>query len=143
MQTTYTHRKSKTELATWSARAAAFLLDALLLLTLVGIADFFTFSSNDAVLLLKPERLLHLMLGWLYFAGTETCPCQGTVGKYLMNLRVTDDHGERISFRAATLRFFLRPASLVIIFFRILLGTFHNTSRTFHDKVAASRVVQR
>jgi uncharacterized RDD family membrane protein YckC len=145
MQTTYTQTKDKrkTELADLGTRLLAFSLDILLLLTLIGIADYFTFSSDDQAFLLKPERLLHLMLGWLYFAGTETCRSKGTLGKYLMHLRVTDSKGNRLSFRAATLRFFTRPVSVLFIILRILVSPNYSTRRPFHDRVAASQVVQR
>ncbi|WP_266202612.1 RDD family protein [Pontibacter kalidii] len=141
MQTTYTQSKEKTELADLSARLLAFALDVLLLLTLIGITDFFTFSSNDEALFLKPERLLHLVLAWLYFAGTETCRCQGTLGKYLMNLRVTGPKGERISFRAATLRFLLRPVAAVLVILRFLVGSDDRVRRAFHDRVAGTQVI--
>jgi len=141
MHSTYTRGKDKAELADMGSRLMAFALDVLLLLTLIGVTDYFTFSSNDAALLLKPERLLHLLLAWLYFAGTETCPCQGTLGKYLLNLRVTDARGERISFRAATLRFLLRPVTVVLVMFRFLMGTGYISRRTFHDRVAGTQVV--
>ncbi|MDX5436912.1 MAG: RDD family protein, partial [Pontibacter sp.] len=124
-------------------RVLAFSLDVLLLLTLIGIADYFTFSSNEAAFFLKPERLLHLLLGWLYFAGTETCYCQGTLGKYLMHLRVTNNRGERISFWAATVRFLARPVSAVLLLFRFLLGSDTNPRRTFHDRLTFSQVVER
>ncbi|AKD01988.1 RDD family protein [Pontibacter korlensis] len=142
MQTTYTQSRNKTELAELGTRLVAFLLDVLLLLTLIGVADFFTFSSDDSALLIKPERLLHLLLGLLYFAGTETCACQATLGKYLMHLRVTDHKGDRLTFKAAALRFFARPVSVVLFIFRVLVNMHNSTRRTFHDRITGSRVVQ-
>ncbi|WP_299758529.1 RDD family protein [uncultured Pontibacter sp.] len=141
MQTTYTQSKDKTELADLGTRLMALSLDVLLLLTLIGIADFFTFSSDDEAFLFKPERLLHLVLGWLYFAGAETCRCQGTLGKYLMNLRVTDSKGDRIDFRAATLRFLVKPVSAVLIVLRFLVGSDYSSRRPFHDKLADTQVI--
>ncbi|MCX2740016.1 RDD family protein [Pontibacter anaerobius] len=141
MHTTYTQSKDKIELADLGARLLAFSLDVLLLLTLIGIADYFTFSSNDDAFFMKPERLLHLLLGWLYFAGTETCPCQGTLGKYLMNLRVIGPKGGRIGFKAASVRFFARPVSAVLIALRFLVGSDYSNRRTFHDRLAGTQVV--
>lgn len=141
MQTTYTQTEEKTQLADLSARLLAFLLDVLLLLTLIGITDYFTFSSDDEAFFLKPERLLHLVLAWLYFAGSEVCPCQGTLGKYLLHLRVTGPKGKRISFRAATLRFMLRPVSVLVIVFRFLVGSDYSARLTFHDKLADTQVI--
>ena len=141
MQTIYTQSKYRSGLASLSTRLLAFGLDVLLLLTLVGIVDYFTFSSNEEAFLLKPERLLYVLLAWLYFAGTETCPCQGTLGKYLLNLRVVTPNGERIRFRAATLRFLLRPISALIIIFQFITSYGHSSRRTFHDKLAGTRVI--
>ncbi|ARS36212.1 RDD family protein [Pontibacter actiniarum] len=143
MQTTYTQSKNKAALADLGTRLMAFSLDVLLLLTLVAVTDFYTFSSNEQALLLKPERLLHLLLAWLYFAGTETCACQGTLGKHLMNLRVTDAAGDRLTIKAATIRFFARPVSALMLLFRFLTDSAYDSRRTFHDRLADSQVVER
>ena len=143
MRAFYTPSESKEELASLETRLVAFALDVLLLLTLVGLADFLTFSSDEAAILLKPERLLHLLLGWLYFAGTETCSCQGTLGKHLMHLRVTSESGGRISFRAASIRYFAKPLTLAVQLLRFLTDTGHISRSTFHDKLAKTKVVLR
>ncbi|RDV14661.1 RDD family protein [Pontibacter diazotrophicus] len=143
MQFTYTQQDKKTESASLWTRLAAFSLDVLLILTLIGIADFMTFSSNDEAFLLKPERLLHLLLGWLYFAGTETCPCQATLGKYLLHLRVTTTTNERINFKAATLRYFLKPITPVLLLKQYLTASPSTIRRTFHDRLAHTQVVAR
>lgn len=143
MQAYYTTSESKEELASFGTRLVAFSLDLLLVLTLIGIADFLTFSSDDEAILLKPERLLHLLLGWLYFAGTETCPCQGTLGKHLMHLRVTTIAGGRISFKAASIRYFVKPLTLIVMLMRFLMDTTNNPGSTFHDRLAKTKVVLR
>lgn len=143
MQFTYTQQDKKTELASLWTRLAALSLDILLIMTLIGIADFLTFSSNDEALLLKPERLLHLLLGWLYFAGTETCPCQATLGKYLLNLRVTTTTDQRISFKAASIRYFLKPITLILLLKQLLASPSSAFRRTFHDRLAHTQVVLR
>ncbi|WP_162053520.1 RDD family protein [Pontibacter pamirensis] len=143
MQFTYTQQDKKTELASLKTRLAAFSVDVLLILTLIGIADFLTFSSNDDAFLLKPERLLHLLLSWLYFAGTETCPCQATLGKYLLHLRVTTTTNERISFKAATIRYIAKPLTAIVLVKQFLLSTLPTTLRTVHDKLAHTQVILR
>lgn len=143
MQAFYTTLESKEELASFGTRLVAFSLDLLLVLTLVGVADFLTFSSDDEAMLLKPERLLHLLLGWLYFAGTETCPCQATLGKYLMHLQVTSAAGGRISFKAASVRYFAKPLTLIVMMMRFLTDTTYNPRSAFHDRLAKTKVVLR
>lgn len=141
MQTTYTQRKSHAALANVGSRVVAFALDVLLLLTLVGLTDLLTVSSNEQALFLKPEKLLFLPLAWLYFAGTETCLCQGTLGKYLLHLRVTGLEGERIGFRTATWRFLLRPFSILLIVLRFLTGAGYSTRRHLHDRLTGTQVI--
>ncbi|RIJ42813.1 RDD family protein [Pontibacter oryzae] len=141
MDATFTKSNESIKLASLGTRVVAFSLDVLLLLTLVGITDYFTFSSDDQALLLKPERLIHLLLAWLYFAGTETCACQGTFGKHILHLRVTDAYGKRLTFKAATIRFFARPATVLLVIFRFLVNSPYDTRHTFHDRLAGSQVV--
>lgn len=142
MQATITGSNSKAERATLGHRLTAFALDVLLLLTLIGLADYFTFSTDESALLLKPERLLHLVLGWLYFAGSETCYSQATPGKYLLHLRVTTASGKRLSFKATTVRFFARPFSVLLFTLRFLVNSPSDTRLTFHDRLASSQVVK-
>lgn len=143
MQFTYTHQDKKAEFASLGTRLAAFALDVLLILALIGVADFLTFSSNDEAILLKPERLLHLLLGWLYFAGTETCSCQATLGKYLLSLRVTTTTNERITFKAATIRYFTKPLTLFVLLKQFISSSPSSIRRTFHDRLAHTQVVLR
>ena len=44
--------------------------------------------------------------GWLYYAGLESSPWQGTLGKKFFGLYVTDLQGSRITFGRASRRFF-------------------------------------
>ncbi|GHA77144.1 RDD family protein [Pontibacter akesuensis] len=142
MQATFTESNTNAELATLGPRLTAFALDVLLLLTLIGLADYFTISTDENALFLKPERLLHLVLGWLYFAGGETCYCQATPGKYLLHLRVTTTRGSRPSFRATTIRFFARPFSVLLFTLRFLVSAPSDTRSMFHDRLANSQVVK-
>lgn len=143
MQSTYTHPERKTELASLGTRLAALSLDVLLILTLIGVADFLTFSSNDEALLLKPERLLHVLLGWLYFAGAETCSAQATLGKYLLHLRVTTTTNERITIKAASIRFFTKPLTPFVLLKHTITATPLTTRQAFHDTLARTQVVLR
>ena len=143
MQVPYTQRDNKSAFASLRARVFAFSLDLLLILTLIGITDFLTFSSDDAAILLKPERLLHLLLGWLYFAGTETCPCQATLGKYLLHLRVTSATDQRITFKAASIRYIAKPLTAIVLVKQFLSSLPPTTLPTIHDKLAHTQVVKR
>ncbi|MBC5993450.1 RDD family protein [Pontibacter cellulosilyticus] len=143
MQAIYTQTDKKVELADLSKRIIAFTLDLLLLLSLIGLIDYLTYSSDEQAYLFKPERILDFSLGWLYFAGMEICACQATLGKYLLGLRVTSTTGNRTSFKSATIRYFAKPISVVLVILRFIFGIFPISRRTFHDKLANTMVVTR
>jgi len=143
MQAVYSPSGTKVAPADLSTRLLAFTIDALLLLTLIGVADYLTISSNEQALLLKPERLLHLLLGWLYFAGAETCTCQATLGKYLLGLKVSSTTGEKLSFRCGSIRYFAKPITVFLILMRFLRGNAVDTHSTFHDRLAHAQVILR
>ncbi|SIT93843.1 RDD family protein [Pontibacter indicus] len=142
MQLSYQKAKPFLLEAQVDSRVLAFCLDALLLLSIIGLIEYFTISSNEAALVFKSERLLHILMGWLYFAGTESAACQGSIGKHLLGLRVVGEAGERISFRRASLRYLLKPVSIFVLLMQALTGTrVPSYSRFFHDRICKTRVL--
>ncbi|MDX5419391.1 MAG: RDD family protein [Hymenobacteraceae bacterium] len=141
MQISFQKAKTKEQVADISTRVLAFCLDTLLLMLTIGIIEYFTFSSNEQAWLFKGERLLHILLGWLYFAGTESSAWQASIGKYVLGLRVTSLDGRRISFSSATLRYFLKPIGIFIFVIRLISTSPLTYTLLFHDKVARTRVV--
>ncbi|PKV63247.1 RDD family protein [Pontibacter ramchanderi] len=138
------YQKAKPRLleAQLNVRVLAFCLDTLLLLSIIGVIEYFTFSSNEEALVFKSERLLHLLMGWLYFAGTESATWQGSIGKHLLGLRVVSHTGERISFRCASLRYLLKPVSVFVLLLQALAGASPTSySRLFHDRICKTRVL--
>lgn len=79
---------------------------------------------------------------YIYSTLLDCSPWQGTVGKKVLSMRVTDLDGNRISFYTANkrslARFLSRPGYLG--FFYALLNT---KKQTFHDYLAKCIVVQR
>ncbi len=49
-----------------------------------------------------------VILWWLYYAIMESSPCRGTLGKMLLEIYVTDEHGKRIGIGKASGRYFLK-----------------------------------
>jgi uncharacterized RDD family membrane protein YckC len=62
------------------------------------------------------------VLMWLYFAGLESSPWQGTIGKRMTGILVTDLYGNRISFGRATGRFFVKVTPVFIIVLAVVLA---------------------
>ena len=141
MQLSYQKSKTREHVADFGSRVVAFCLDFLLIFTLIGIIEYYTISSDEEAFLFKSERLLHFLLGWLYFAGPESSTWQASIGKYLLGLRVTDRTSGRISFKSATLRYFARPISVFVFIMRTLAISPFTYTQLFHDKVSGTKVI--
>ncbi|HVP96305.1 RDD family protein [Methanoregula sp.] len=85
--------------------------------------------------------LLVVVVPWLYYAGFESSRGQATPGKVLMRLEVTDLEGNRISFARATLRFFGKFISTLIIFIGFLMIGLTKKRQGLHDKIAGCLVL--
>jgi uncharacterized RDD family membrane protein YckC len=82
-------------------------------------------------------------MSWMYFAGCESSKWQGTPGKRLFGLRVTDEDGARATFWKTSLRFWFGRALvhfpyLGIYYFLVDCGrvAFSRDGRAVHDLMA-------
>ena len=82
-----------------------------------------------------------LAVTWLYWALMESSSKQGTVGKDLVGIMVTDAEGSRMSFRKATLRHFAKVASALPALAGFTMAGFTAKKQGLHDLITGSRVV--
>ncbi len=83
---------------------------------------------------------LSLIVSWLYDALLTSSPWQGTVGKKVLNLKVTDEAGNQISFARATGRHFAKYLSAMILFIGYFMIAFTDRKRGLHDMIAGTLV---
>jgi uncharacterized RDD family membrane protein YckC len=114
-------------------RVLAALIDGLIL----GVADFFLRPRIGEV-----YPLIALVGDWLYFSLMESSSSQGTVGKIVCGLRVTDIQGRRISFGRATGRYFAKILSALILLIGYLMVGWTRQKRGLHDFIAGTLVVR-
>jgi uncharacterized RDD family membrane protein YckC len=86
--------------------------------------------------------LILFVLAWLYYAGLESSAWQGTVGKRLLRLVVTDQYGRRIQFGRATGRFFAKIVSALALLVGYLMILFTERRQGLHDLMAGTLVVR-
>lgn len=84
--------------------------------------------------------LINLAGNWLYFALLESSVWQGTIGKHLLGLKVTDMAGNRISFGRATGRYFSKIISAIILFIGFIMVAFTEKKQGLHDLIAKTLV---
>ena len=88
--------------------------------------------------------LLAIVGSWLYYAGFESSSWQGTPGKKVLNIFVTDLTGTRISFGRATGRFFARLITrLIPLGIGYILAGITERKQALHDMIASTLVLRR
>ena len=79
---------------------------------------------------------------WLYEALLTSSSWQGTVGKRILRLKVTDDFGNRISFALATGRFFAKLLSGMAMYVGFIMVAFMERKRGLHDVICSTQVLR-
>ncbi len=87
--------------------------------------------------------LIVTIIGWLYYAGLESSSLQGTLGKRLMGIKVTDLDGDPIGFGTATGRFLGKAISSLILGIGYLMAAFTGKKQALHDMIAGTLVMMR
>jgi len=85
--------------------------------------------------------ILFVVIPWLYYASFESSRSQATPGKVLMHAQVTDLEGSRVSYARATIRFFAKFISLVILFIGFIMIGLTKKKQGLHDKIAGCLVL--
>lgn len=127
-------------------RAAAYLVDGALLW--VGSSSFYAFltgltgGDGDDLPTALPLWAFRAIVSWPYDALLESSTWQATIGKRLLNIRVTDEHGGRIGFGRATGRHFGKYISSIILGIGYVLAAFTGRKQALHDLMARCLVLR-
>lgn len=89
------------------------------------------------------SNIVVTVISWLYFALMESSSHQGTLGKKLLGIKVTDMDGGRIGFGRATGRYFGKILSGMILMIGFLMAAFTEKKQALHDMLAGTLVVKR
>ncbi len=131
-------------------RAVAIFIDAIIL-TIIMFVIMFTIGFFIGGMLSDPESvakvsnfgmLINVVVVWLYFAMQESGENQATVGKRVMAIYVTDKEGNRISFAQATIRYFSKYLSSILMI-GFIMAAFTKNKQGLHDLIADTLVVNR
>jgi uncharacterized RDD family membrane protein YckC/Tfp pilus assembly protein PilE len=117
-------------------RVAAYVLDSLVLL-IPGLAIEFALGKQRAA-----AFVASIAMWWIYKAALESGARQATLGKRAMGIKVTDLHGERVSFLRASGRYLATLLSYVTLFIGFAAAGFTPRRQCFHDMAAGCLVVR-
>jgi uncharacterized RDD family membrane protein YckC len=127
----------------------AYLIDCVILgvipvlIAVIMAPLFFTGGAGVAmlggVIFLFPVILTE---GWLYYALMETSSYQATIGKRALGLKVTGMNGEPISFGKASIRYFGKILSHMILSIGYIMAAFTEKKQALHDILAGCLVIR-
>ena len=86
--------------------------------------------------------LAKLLIVTFYFVGLESSRWQATVGKKILQIRIGDSEGKRISIGKAILRLFGKWISGQILLIGYLMAFFTKNKQALHDFLAATFVFE-
>lgn len=129
-------------------RFLAFIIDTLLIAVattlmgfVLGIVMVITAPLDQLRVAENLANLLGLLLGWLYFAGMESSGYQATVGKLALGIKVTDLDGNPVGPGRASVRYFAKILSSLILLIGYLMVAFTAKKQGLHDLLAGCLVV--
>jgi len=102
--------------------------------------------SPELIIAIVSSVFIYIVLAfvgqWLYEALLTSSSWQGTVGKRVLQLRVTDELGNRIGFGRATGRFFAKILSSMFFCIGFIMVGLTDRKRGLHDMLAATLVMK-
>jgi uncharacterized RDD family membrane protein YckC len=84
-----------------------------------------------------------IIFSWIYYALMESSSHQGTVGKIVLGIKVTDMNGNRIGFGKATGRHFGKIISVIILFAGFIMVASTKKKQGLHDIMSGCLIVNR
>jgi uncharacterized RDD family membrane protein YckC len=144
-------RNLYTTYAGFFARLGASLLDFLIIIVTGVLLGFIVWllwesivrggNNRDIDILIIP--LTVIIVGWLYSAAYESSLRQATLGKMAVGIKVTDMNGQKINFGKATIRYFGKFVSAMILFIGYIMVIWDKKKQALHDKMARTLVYKR
>ena len=129
-------------------RVGAYFVDMVVMLVPVYLISFLYRASTPAsgqteqAAIELMDALINCIVWWIYSAALESSAWQGTVGKKLLGLRVTDENGGRISFGRATGRYFAKLPSGLLLCVGFMMAGWTRRKQGLHDMMAGTLVAR-
>jgi len=107
----------------------------------MGIAGFE--RETDIAAATSAGRVVALATVWLYYALLESSSRQATIGKMALGIIVIDEEGGQITFGKATVRYFAKILSALLLFVGYLMVAFTQRKQGLHDLIAETLVINK
>jgi eukaryotic-like serine/threonine-protein kinase len=133
-----------TKYAGFSIRLVADLIDKTILIISSFFWDFITQdNTNSTDETFFRFLITYVILGFLYCPVMESSNIQGTLGKKLLGIIVTDINGHKLSFEKATKRHSMKFFSYITIWMGFFMAGWTNKKQALHDKICKTLVLRK
>jgi uncharacterized RDD family membrane protein YckC len=135
--------------ASFGERLGAIIIDAIVLFVIFTLMAFIAAAYIDNNYYVDKDEVYGIMyfvfivFSWLYFAISESSKYQGTLGKRLVKIEVTDMGGNRISFGQATGRYLGKIISQLILYIGYLMVLWTDKKQALHDQMSGCLVLKK
>ena len=106
------------------------------------ICFLFVTEKMERVMLFAAFSPSIILLKYVYGSLAEASKTQGTIGKKLLNIKVTDLNGNRISLGRSFLRNSAKVLSVIPVFFGYLYSFLNKKQQCWHDIAANTLVIK-
>lgn len=120
----------------WIRVMAAF-IDFVVIFILMSFIIFLIGVESQAIV-----SVVSIIVWWVYFASMHSSSWQASVGKKVVNIKVADESGNRISFGRATGRHFATYISGLILGIGYMMAGWTKRKRSLHDMIAGTLVIK-
>lgn len=107
-------------------------------LSMAAVADSETIEAMGGLL----GAVLGILVQWLWFTLAESSAWQGSLGKKLLGIKVTDEQGQRIGFGRANARYWGKIVSTITLGIGFLMVAFTQRKQGLHDIIAGTLLVR-
>lgn len=124
---------------------ASFIDFFFIILTYIGVMLLCFMSvtlKEERILLFVSFSPVVLVVKFLYGVFADASAGEGTVGKRLLNIKVTDLNGSRISLKRSFIRNAAKILSVIPLFFGYLYIFLNKKNQSWHDIAANTLVIK-
>ncbi len=105
---------------------------------LSGMINLFDVEREKTI-----ASIFGIIINWLYFTLFESSLQQGTPGKQILNINVTNLNQEKISLLQANIRYFAKILSMIPLMMGYIMIAFTTEKQALHDKIAATFIINK
>ena len=126
----------------WMASALDWFMVSLVVIFFGVIALLFTSEKSTQMVIALSVLAVIPIVNLVYHIVMEASAKQGTYGKQILKIKVTDLLGERIGFAQSFGRNLAKILSLLTLFIGYLYSFFNSRQQCLHDVVAGTLVIK-